>query len=183
VPSESDWLGVVERLLAEDAEAFLQLARLVNQFLHGWRAYDFGDEWEDLIQEAVTATAVAVRERRIRDAKALPGYVKAVTRNRYANSLKARLRAGREPLPWDDRIASGALDPPGPSPELQRDLATALAGLAEKKRTVVCGVYLEGKTYEQASRDSGIPLGSLKRYLRDGLAELRERLEVHLRDG
>jgi RNA polymerase sigma-70 factor (ECF subfamily) len=179
-----DWLAVVERLLEEDAEAFLQLARLVNQFLYRWRAYDFADEWEDLIQEAVTATAVAVREGRIRDAKALPGYVRAVTRNKFTDRLKARLRLGKGAvLPWDDRITTSALDDAAASVDLRRDLAAALEGLPEKSRQAVRGVYLEGKTYEQASRDSGIPLGTLKRYLRDGLAQLRVDLHEHLDDG
>ena len=178
-----DWLEVVERLLDGDGEAFLRLARLVNQFLAGWRAYDFGDEWEDLIQEAVTATAVAVREGRIRDTHALPGYLKAVTRNRFADRLKARLRLGRDAVVvWDERIGVGALDGTGISVELRQDLAAALGGLPEKARLVVHSVYLEGKTYEQASRDSGIPLGSLKRYLRDGLEKLRSDLADHLDD-
>lgn len=184
MPPNVDWLEVVERLLAGDGAAFLELARLVNQFLCRWRAYDFGDEWEDVIQEAVTATAIAVREGRIREPKALPGYVKAVARNQFTDRLKARLRLGPEAaLRWDDRIAVGALDGDGCSIEMRRDLVAALEGLPEKSQQAVCGVYLEGKTYEQASRDSGIPLGSLKRYLRDGLAQLRSDLGARLDAG
>ena len=37
-------------------------------------------------------------------------------------------------------------------------------------------VYVEGRTYEEAAQATGIPLGSFKRYLRDGLAQLREEL-------
>lgn len=184
MPADVDWLEVVERLLDEDGAAFLQLARLVNQFLSRWRAYDFGDEWEDLIQEVVTATAVAVREGRIRNAQALPGYLKAVTRNRFADRLKARLRLRRNVVVvWDERIAAGALEGTGISIELRKDLAAALGALPEKARLAVSSVYLEGKTYDQASRDSGIPLGSLKRYLRDGLAQLRSDLADHFDDG
>ena len=40
----------------------------------------------------------------------------------------------------------------------------------------VVGVHVHGKTYAQVAEESGIPLGSLKRYLRDGLAQLREEL-------
>ncbi len=35
------------------------------------------------------------------------------------------------------------------------------------------GVYGEGRTYEQVAQDTGIPLGSLKRYLGEGLRQLR----------
>jgi RNA polymerase sigma-70 factor (ECF subfamily) len=172
-----DWMAVVERLVAGDEQAFLTVARLVNGFLTHWRAYDFRDEWDDLIQEVVMATIAAARAGRLRDALAVPGYVRAVTRNKLADHLRARLRLGVDAvLPWDERIGAGALDVGGGSPELQADLAAALGELPEKKRSAVCAVYLEGKTYEQASRDVGIPLGTLKRYLRDGLAQLGERL-------
>jgi RNA polymerase sigma-70 factor (ECF subfamily) len=181
---ERNWLSVVERLLDGEERAFLELARLVNQFLVGWRAYDFADEWEDLVQEVVAATAVAVREGRLRESGALPGYVRAVTRNKFADRLKARLRAsgscGTEA--WNERIDSGALGSVPVDAELQVDVAAALAQLPEKRRSAVFDVVVLGKTYEQAARESGIPLGSLKRYLRDGLAELRERLREHLGD-
>jgi RNA polymerase sigma-70 factor (ECF subfamily) len=176
-------MAVVERLLAGDERAFLALARLVNGFLARWRAYDFRDEWDDLIQEVVMASVDAARTGRLRDPGAFVGYVRAVTRNKMADHLRARLRPGADAvLPWDERIASGALDAEV-SAELQTDLSTALDELPEKKRSAVCGVYLEGKTYEQVSREAGIPLGTLKRYLRDGLAQLRERLRERLESG
>ena len=34
-------------------------------------------------------------------------------------------------------------------------------------------MYIEGRTYEEAAEATGIPLGSLKRYLRLGLGQLR----------
>jgi RNA polymerase sigma-70 factor (ECF subfamily) len=176
VRPDADWQAVVERLLQDDEHAFLVLARLVNGFLARWRAYDFASEWDDLIQEVVLATSVAVRERRLHDAGALPGFVRSVTRHKFVDHLRARLRLGRDAvLPWDERIDAGALDE-HPSPELRADLETALDELPQKKRDAICAVYLEGKTYEQVSREAGIPLGTLKRYLRDGLAQLRERL-------
>ena len=41
-------------------------------------------------------------------------------------------------------------------------------------------VHLQGKTYERAAQDTKIPLGSLKRFLRDGLAALRVDLADYL---
>jgi RNA polymerase sigma-70 factor (ECF subfamily) len=52
--------------------------------------------------------------------------------------------------------------------------------LPERSRDIVFGVYGQGKTYEQVAQESGTPLGSLKRYLRDGLAELRKQLAGEL---
>ena len=177
---DADWQAVVERLLQDDAHAFLEIARLVNGFLARWRAYDFSDEWDDLIQEVVLATSLAVRERRLRDAGALPGFVRSVTRHKLVDHLRGRLRVGRDAmLAWDERIGAASEDDL-PSPELRTDLETALDELPQKKRDAICGVYLEGKTYEQVSREAGIPLGTLKRYLRDALAQLRERLRGSL---
>jgi RNA polymerase sigma-70 factor (ECF subfamily) len=184
VSPERNWLAVVERLLDGDERAFLELARLVNQFLAGWRAYDFADEWEDLVQEVVTTAAVAVREGRIRESGALPGYLRAVTRNKFADRLKLRLRGtgGGGALAWDEWIDGRSLASTPFEADLRVDVAAALARLPEKRRQAVVGVVVEGKTYEQASRDLGIPLGSLKRYLRDGLSELRDSLRGHLGD-
>ena len=53
---------------------------------------------------------------------------------------------------------------------------TAAPALTEKQQKALVAVYVEGKTYNEAARDTGIPLGSLKRYLRDGLAALHAQL-------
>lgn len=180
----ADWNALLDQLAAGDERAFLAFARLVNGFLGRWRAYDFGDEWDDLIQDAVMATVEAARAGRLRDPAAVPGYVRAVTRNKLADRLRERLRLGRDaPFPWDERIASGALDSETRLTELRADLSAALGELPEKRRSAVCGVYLEGKTYDQVSREAGIPLGTLKRHLRDGLEQLRERLRGRLERG
>ena len=44
----------------------------------------------------------------------------------------------------------------------------------------VIAVYAAGLTYEEAARATGTPLGTLKRQLRDGLAQLRDALGEHL---
>ena len=67
--------------------------------------------------------------------------------------------------------------------EVSRDLSQALGRLPEKQRLVVTGVHVQGRTYDQVAEDTGIPLGSLKRYLRDGLASLREDLSDFLDSG
>ena len=55
-----DWGETLERLLAGDRVAFLKVSRLVARFLARWRAYDFREEWPDLIQEVVLAVVVCV---------------------------------------------------------------------------------------------------------------------------
>ena len=60
--------------------------------------------------------------------------------------------------------------------EAREDLRRALARIPDKKREAVLSVYVGGMTYDEAARVTGIPLGTLKRYLRDGLAQLRDEL-------
>ncbi|MFP6641731.1 MAG: glycosyltransferase [Myxococcota bacterium] len=55
--------------------------------------------------------------------------------------------------------------------------------LPEKQREVVMGVHVYGKTYQQVVEETGIPLGSLKRHLRQGLSRLRANLATTLGNG
>src|SRR6185295_1700212 len=98
-----DWLAVVDRLLAGDRAAFLELNRLITGVLVQLRAYDFRDEWDDLRQEVVLSVVANTRAGRVRDPQAFVGYVRAVTRNKFVDRLKTRLRLHeREAVPWDE---------------------------------------------------------------------------------
>ena len=176
--SERDELEqIVVALRAGDRLAFLRLSRLVTSYLARLRAYDFRDEWPDLVQEVVAAVAAAHASDRLRDREALAAFVRSVTRNKLADRLKQELRLrGELRLAWEVATLEG-FDPLG-EPMCGRllDLRRALAALPDKKGTVLVRVYMEGKSYEEVALETGIPLGTLKRYLRDGLAELRRRL-------
>ncbi len=174
-----EWLAVFRALLEGDRIAFAKWNRLVTGFLVSFRAYDFEDEWDDLRQDVLSSVAENLRAGRLRDPQALVGYARIIARNKFIDRLKRRLRcAERETLPWEEEISTAALVPG--SVELARedrqDLRRALAGLAERERLLIERVYLAGETYEEASRATGVPLGTLKRRLREGLALLREAL-------
>ncbi|HEX5065070.1 MAG TPA: RNA polymerase sigma factor [Myxococcota bacterium] len=182
---EEDWAAVLERLLRGDRLALAQLTRLINSFLARWNAYDFRDEWDDLIQEVLLAAAAALRDGRIRDRAAVVGFLKSTARFKFADRLKAHLRLAEDAnLPWQE-LLEGPLEPAedAGSTELRRDLREALARLPEKEREAVAAVHVEGRTYEDAAAKTGIPLGSLKRHLRDGLARLRAELDPLLGGG
>ena len=176
-----DWAAVLERLLRGDRLALAQLTRLINSFLAHWNAYDFRDEWDDLIQEVLLAAASALRDGRIRERGAVIGFLKSTARFKFADRLKAHLRLAEDAtLPWQE-LVEGPLEPAADgadagASELRRDLREALARLPQKEREAVAAVHVEGRTYEDAAAATGIPLGSLKRHLRDGLARLRAEL-------
>ena len=171
---EKDWVAVVDRLLAGDRLAVLEVSRLVTGFLAQLRAYDFRDEWDDLRQEVLLAVIANARAGRLRDPEAFLGYLRIITRNKFFDRLKTALRRReKEALPWDDATAHGlaVASPDGRGAELW----SAVRDLPEEERRVVEAVYGRGRTYEEACHDTGLPLGTMKRRLRDGLAALRRR--------
>ena len=174
-----DWAAVLERLERGDRLALLQLTRLLNSFLGRWGAYDFREEWDDLIQEVVVAAATALREGKLRDRGAAFGYLRTTARFKFVDRLKRQTRQReKDTLPWEEAIETGQ-EPAAASADgaLRQDLETALAELPEKQRQAVVAVHVEGRTYPGAAEATEIPLGSLKRHLRDGLAALRARLD------
>ena len=81
-------------------------------------------------------------------------------------------------LPWGDLIDGEGFDAQSRgSPEQFYDLRLALEKLPEQWRKIVVGRYFEGKTVAQVAQETGTPLGTAKRYLRLGLAELKAHLE------
>jgi RNA polymerase sigma-70 factor (ECF subfamily) len=171
---DQDWATVLGRVLRGDPVALLRVARLVNGFLVRWNAYQFRDEWEDLTQEVVTAAAIALRDGKLRDPQAALGFLHSTARFKYVNRLRIqlRLREGEE-LAWGDALERSESALPE---ERRQELRRALERVPEKARRALLAVYVDGRTYEDAARETGIPLGSLKRYLRDGLAQLRVEL-------
>lgn len=163
--------------MAGDRVAFARFNRLVSRFLTQLRAYDFEDEWEDLRQEVLVATLANARAGRLRDPQAFVGYVKIITRNKFVDRLKRRLRTKeKERLPWDDETAR-AIALPASGADLDTGEAwAAVRQLPEPGPRILAGLYREGKTYQEVSDELGLPLGTLKRRLTECLQTLRERL-------
>jgi RNA polymerase sigma-70 factor (ECF subfamily) len=170
-----DWGAVLDRLLAGDRLAFLQVNRLVTNVLTRLRAYDFRDEWDDLRQEVLASVVENARAGRLRDPAAFVGYVRSITRNKFVDRLKGSLRwREKEALPWDDETARLVASAPGHDARA-RELWAAARDLPEEHQRVLQGVYRQGRTYQEVSDQTGIPLGTLKRRLREALDALRLR--------
>ena len=175
-----DWAEISERLLVGDPVALLKVSRLIVGFLVQLRAYDFREEWPDLVQEVLLALLAALREGKVEKPEAMVGYIRSITRNKFVNRLNARLgRREADELDWgracQERVGNPHQTPPQETIATVREL---LGKLPESHRKAVAGVYGEGRTYEQVAKETGIPLGSLKRYLREGLAMLRRELSA-----
>lgn len=177
---DQDWSEVMDRLVRGESAAFLEVSRLITGFLVQWRAYDFRDEWDDLIQEVVLAAIEATRARRLRKPGAIFGYLRTTTRYKFVDCL--RRRRG-EPLEEEGGERSADLRwPPAPNRDPGSfEIRDQVDKLPENQRKCLVSVYVNGNTYNEAAAATGIPLGSLKRHLRDGLATLRTEL-AELRD-
>lgn len=175
-----DWIRIVDELRAGSHLAFLKINGLITGYLVKLRAYEFQDEWDDLRQEIVMSVIANAEAGRVRDPKALLAYVQVITRNKVLDRVKRSVthrERNSSPLAIDEStdglLGLGTL----PTADGITDLRAALRELPPQQRQVIHGVYVEGKTYEAVSAETGIPLGTMKRRLRDGLAVLRRRLQ------
>jgi RNA polymerase sigma factor (sigma-70 family) len=170
-----DWTGIQEKLALGDRLAFLRVARLVSAVLAQLRAYDFHDEWEDLRQDVMASVFANARQGRLRDPQAFVAYVRIITRNKFVDRLKLQQRRHeRQTQPWDEETAR-AVAAAAPA-EGDGELWAEVERLPPPGPELVRGIYRDGKTYEEMAETSGIPLGTLKRKLREALGALRERL-------
>jgi RNA polymerase sigma-70 factor (ECF subfamily) len=174
--SSEDWIAVLDRLVAGDRVAFAKMNRLISGFLVQLRAYDFRDEWDDLRQEVVLSLVANARAGKLRDPAAFLGYARIVTRNKVVDRLKgARRRHERATVPWDEEAARLAGAVADPSVAAAREVWAAVRDLPDEQQDVLDGIYRQGKTYQAVSDETGIPLGTMKRRLRDALMALRRR--------
>ena len=166
---------MLERVQEDDALALLKVSRLLNSFLDRWNAYDFMGDWEDLIQETIVSSAAAIREGKLKDRAAAFGYLKSTLRFKFVDRLKLHLKhKGEGTIAWEDALEVLPEEDGVANDQQSLDLRDALESLPERERITVRLVYLQGCTYDEACARSGIPLGSLKRSLREGLGALRE---------
>ena len=172
-----DWRALQEQLLEGDRLAFAKLNRLITSVLRQLRAYDFQEEWDDLRQDVAWAVISNARGGRLRDPQAFVGYVRIITRNKFFDRLKRRVRQREhEVLPWDEETARALLEQAPAPVDSDAEVWGEVERLEPEARILVEGVYRQGKTYQELSEETGIPLGTLKRRLRQALGSLRDRL-------
>ncbi len=184
--SETDWIALLDRSLAGDRVAYARMVRLVTNYLARWRAFDFHADWDDIVQEVLLSTVTAHREGRLESPGGLVAYVRQAARFKFIDRIRAHQRRptdDEEPDALADAERRNAAWPPVDGAattggaELRGSLGQAIAALPDRERAAVFEVHVCGRTYEEAAETTGIPLGSLKRALRTGLAELRRVLD------
>jgi RNA polymerase sigma-70 factor (ECF subfamily) len=170
------WAATLDRLMQGDRVAFLDAADLITGFLRHWRAYDFRDEWDDLIQEVILATLQAARSGKLRNPAAVVGYFRTATRYKFVDWLRRRRLVE---LPPEEEVSQASLSwpPQQDAPEGAWEIWDAVRELPEKQQEVIVAAYRDGMTHGEVARAVGIPQGSVSRLLREALDALRGSLE------
>ena len=122
------------------------------------------------------ALGANARAGKLRDPQAFLGYARIGTRTKVVDRLKgARRRHERATVSWDEDAARAVPAAADPVAAAAREVWAAVRDLPDEQQNVLDGIYRQGKTYQAVSDASGIPLGTMKRRLRDALMALRRR--------
>jgi RNA polymerase sigma-70 factor, ECF subfamily len=135
-------------------------------------------EAEDAVQEVFTRVWLNARRYDATKARGITWLV-AIARNHAIDRLRARPATASD----DDAVADIADSTPGPEAQVvakgeARRIADCFDLLEPARAAAVRGAYLGGLSYEDLSRDHGVPLNTMRSWLRRGLMKLKECLEA-----
>jgi len=171
--------GLLEAVSRRDRTAFAALYRRTSAKLYGICLRLLGSESEaqDVLQEVyVTVWQKAGRYDSAR-ASAIT-WLAVMARNKAIDRLRRRSIAS------DDLDAAAEIEDAGPSAfelvEGAQDAARlghCLDELEERARAMIRAAFLDGATYPELAEREGVPLGTMKSWIRRGLQRLRGCLE------
>lgn len=179
VPTRGDLTALLRATSTGDPQAFEALYDRTSAKLYGICLRLLGDEAEaqDVLQD--TYVRVWQKAHSFDAGKASPiTWLAIVARNKAIDRL-------RQKKPASDEIgAAEEVADQGPSAieviERAQDsdrLAGCLDELEERSREVIRAAFLDGATYPELAERKGVPLGTMKSWIRRGLQRLRGCLE------
>ncbi|MFN3864784.1 MAG: sigma-70 family RNA polymerase sigma factor [Erythrobacter sp.] len=170
------------RLAAGDSDALEIVYRLTRVKLFGICLRILGDrkEAEDALQDVYVN--LWQRADRYDPARASPiSWLATFARNRAIDRLRTgKVRAGAvgveqaAPLPDESPLADALLV----DAEQTAQIHKCIAGLDERTQSHIRAAFFDGKTYAQLAEQAGVPLGTMKSWIRRGLQRLRACLEA-----
>lgn len=182
VASASDTLaGLMPRIAAGDRDALRQLYDATSAKLFGvcLRILADREEAEDVLQEVYVT--IWRRADRFDAARAsVMTWIATIARNRAIDRLRARGPMARaEPVEEleiaDENQVSAETSLFAADDRAQ--LAACMGELDERTRGVIRTAFFDGVTYDALAQRLGAPLGTVKSWIRRGLAKLRGCLE------
>ncbi|MDN4483771.1 sigma-70 family RNA polymerase sigma factor [Demequina lignilytica] len=155
------WQGVLDTMIRERRGALVGYAYLLA-----------GDRptAEDLVHDAIIRTFT--RARRLDDPRSAEAYVRRTIATQFLNGRRSRAVARAKQHLLVERDAPPADQTAGENAEVTR----ALGLLTRRQRACVVLRHFEDLSTEETAERLGISPGSVKRYLHDALAVLREEL-------
>ena len=170
------------RLAAGDQAALEIVYRMTRVKLFGICLRILGDrkEAEDALQDVYIN--LWQRADRYDPARASPiSWLATFARNRAIDRLRTgKVRGGAvgieeaAPLPDESPLADALLVDAEPAAPIHK----CIAGLDTRTQTHIRAAFFEGKTYAQLADQAGVPLGTMKSWIRRGLQRLRACLEA-----
>ena len=176
----ADIADLIARCALRDRAAFRDLYSRTSAKLYGvtLRILKDRSEAEEALQE-VYVKIWQRADRYVPGAYSPISWLVAVARNHSLDVLRAR-----KPLSEDIDMALDVADA-GPTPEKAASdrsersrIDTCLGQLDAEKADAVRGAYLDGYSYEELAERHGIPLNTMRTWLRRSLLKLRECLSA-----
>jgi RNA polymerase sigma-70 factor (ECF subfamily) len=132
-------------------------------------------EAEDLVQDCLTRALS--RAHLWRPGTDLRAWLFTILHNIHVNNLRSRLAHLVTADSTFDELRASVAAPPDQDARLElRDLARALDSIPEEQRRVLLLVGMEGMSYEEAARVSGVPIGTIMSRVARGRDALRRRM-------
>ncbi|HEX8668704.1 MAG TPA: sigma-70 family RNA polymerase sigma factor [Allosphingosinicella sp.] len=172
--------GTLEAVAGGSQAAMAELYRLTSAKLYGISLRLLRDEGEaqDVLQE--TYVTVWRKAGAFDAARASPiTWLAVLARNKAIDRLRGRRPAAVETLDAANDVAD---EQPSALDLLERDedkarIAGCLAELEANQRDAIRSAFFDGASYPALAEREGVPLGTMKSWIRRGLARLRGCLE------
>jgi len=170
---------LVQSLMARDEDALRTAIDTYGRLVFGVASRILGEA--SLAEEVAQDTFVALWRRpgAFDPARgSLQSFLAGVARNKAVDVVRREesLRRTKESLKAEFETTAGEVTDPSASADIEeRDaVAGALAKLSSLQREAIVLAYFGGRTYREVATELGIPEGTAKTRLRDGLIRLRE---------
>jgi RNA polymerase sigma-70 factor (ECF subfamily) len=169
-------IDALQRTGAEDRGAFQEVYRLTSAKLFGICLRICGERSaaEDVLHEVYLT--IWKRAGAFEPGRASPiSWLAAIARNRAIDWVRAR---GVRPTRPIEEAAEIADDTPDQFAVAQRDEASrrlhdCLKALEERQRDAIRTAFFDGLTYAELATAKGVPLGTMKSWVRRGLLQLK----------
>lgn len=169
---------LIERLLVRDQSALREVIRDYGGVVHGMARRVLADP--TLSEEVAQDTFIALWRRpgAFDPARgSLQSFLLGIVRNKAIDLVRKEesLRRTRDSLAAEMHVTPASYDS-GDRVEERQQVRDALGDLSEVQREAIVLAYFGGRTYREVAVELGIPEGTAKTRLRDGLVKLRQAL-------